>query len=502
MNPDPIIDGSGDASPPVSERRSATWDLRNAVGNYSTLVAAQAVVAVASFASVWLITHYLEFDGYGGVVAIIAASQVAQMFVNWTGISLARHGVEEFVETGQITESFWARTAIFLPNMLIFLALGFLWLPLMAVGLKLPAGSMWYVASLFVASSVWLHVQYAMQAAKLPRLQGIMQAAERLLIVTGIGALIVFGRLDGLTAIGAYIAAPALMAVVGLFAIRRMFSWKIGFSRESITRLLAFSLPLIPYSLIGYFSTNYLDAFFISQYLSKEDLGVYSLAYQMNGIVMQFPLLAGTLLLPLFVTLRGGGKSERVTKYLQDVLPLLTFGGALAGVFAAFLMQFFLPLVFGVKADGAVIIFWILISSAAFAIPTLIGFAPYTNAISATYIATILAVVSSAVNLAANYLLIPKYGLKGCAWATVLSYGASVIVVIIILRLRFGIRHRWTLPAVLPVLTASIYASVTGNLGIASILAIVVAFVIVLIWRKAVMDGVCVLKDSRQFISS
>lgn len=484
----------------VGERRSAAWDLRNAVRNYSTLVAAQVVVALFSLASVWLLEKYLGIDGYGGVIAIVAAAQAAQMFVNWTGISLARHGVEEFVETGKITESFWARTAVFLPNTLIFLAFGFLWLPLLATALKLPEGSLWYVAALFVASAVWLHVQYAMQAAKLPRLQGIMQAAERVLIFLGIGGLILFKRLDGLTAIAAYILAPSLMAIVGLIAIRHMFSWRVRFSGEAVKKVLTFSFPLIPYSLIGYFSTNYLDAIFIKQYLSEADLGVYNIAYLMNGMIMQFPLLAGSLLLPLFVTLRGGGKSERVTSYLQDVLPLFTFVGAIGGVFAAFLMQFFIPLLFK-NADGSVIIFWILISSAVFAIPTLIGFAPYTNAISATYIATILSVVSAVVNLLANYLLIPQYGLKGCAWATVLSYGASVIVVVVILRIRFSIRHRWTLPAVIPALGASIYASATGDLLTASGLAIVLAFVIVLMWRKALMDGVRVLMASRQFIS-
>ena len=501
MNPEPIINGAVEAPLPVSERRSATWDLKNAVGNYSTLVGAQAVVALFSFASVWLIKRHIGLDGYGGVTAIIAASQVAQMFVNWTGIALARHGVEEFVETGQITESFWTRTAIFLPNTLIFLAFGFLWLPLLVFGLKLPPGSMWYVAGLFAASAVWLHIQYAMQAAKLPRLQGIMQAAERVLIFAGIGGLIFAGKLDGITAIAAYIAAPAIMTLIGIVAIRKVFSWKISISRESVRKMLTFSLPLIPYSLIGYFSTNYLDAFFIKQYLSDTDLGIYSIAYQMNGIVMQFPLLAGTLLLPLFVTLRGSGKGERVTTYLQDVLPVLTLAGALAAVLAAFLMQYFLPVVFGRDTEAAVIIFCIFTSSSALAIPTLIGFAPYTNAISATYVATILAIVSASVNIATNYLLIPRYGLKGCAWATVLAYAASLILVVIILRVKFSLRHRWTLAAALPALAASTYASATGELGIACVIAIAVAFVIVFIWRKAVADGIRVLKDSRQFIS-
>jgi O-antigen/teichoic acid export membrane protein len=55
---------------PISDRQSSGWDIKNAFRNYSTLVAAQVVVAVFSFASVWLITRYLGTDGYGGVVAV------------------------------------------------------------------------------------------------------------------------------------------------------------------------------------------------------------------------------------------------------------------------------------------------------------------------------------------------------------------------------------------------------------------------------------------------
>ena len=498
MNPDPA-----DVQIPisVSERQTAGWDLRNAFRNYSTLVAAQIAVALFSFASVWLVTRQLGTDGYGGVVAVIAASQIAQIFVNWTGISLARYGVEEFVESGQITRSFWARTAIFLPNTLILLLCGPLWLPIVSTWLKLPSEAIWFVAAHFAASAVWLHVQQAMQAAKLPRLQGIMLAAERMLIFAGLAGLTAAGRLDGLTAIATYIAAPVLMTVAGLFAIRGSFSWRIELKTDTIAKLLRFSLPLVPYSLIGYFSTNYLDAIFISQYLSRADLGVYSVAYQINGILLQFPLLAGTLLLPLFVTLRSSGKSDRVMTYMEDLLPLLTFIGGLIAVCSALVLTYLIPLVFGAQAGPAVIIFWILISSAVLTIPTIIGFAPFTNAVSATYVASLLALVSSVVNLAANYILIPRYGLKGCAWATVLAYGASVLVAIIIGRVRFSLRHRWTIPAFVPVLAASAYASATGDLLTAFIFAIAAAVVIVLVWRGAVGRGMRMLKDYRAFVA-
>lgn len=485
-----------------NERQSASWDLQNAIRNYSTLVATQIAVAFFSFASAWLATRYLGTEGYGGVVAVIAASQVAQIFVNWTCVALARYGVEEFVESGKISKTFWARTLIFLPNTLIFLALSFLWLPLISSWLKLPAEAIWYIAAHFLVTAVWLHIQHALQGAKLPRLQGILLAVERFLIFSGLLGLVFSGKLTYLSAVVIFIVSPLLMAFVGIFQLRKFIVGRIGFETDALKKILKFSVPLIPFYIVGYLSTNYLDAIFISQDLSKSDLGVYAIAYQINGILMQFPTLAGSLLLPFFVTLQTSGSLEKLKVYMEDILPLLTFAGAILSVCVAFAMQILIPLVFGQEVGGAVIIFWILMSSAVLAIPVFLGYAPYSNSISVTYIATLMGISAAIVNLTANFLLIPRYGLKGCAWATVLASAASVLTAIIIGGKRFKLRLKWTLPAVLPALFGSASASWTENLWLALVLAFASAFAIVLLYRNSFVQSVKLLSDYRKLLSN
>src|SRR5947207_14022406 len=99
--------------------------------------------------------------------------------------------------------------------------------------------------------------------------------------------------------------------------------------------MLKFSLPVLPTSLVGYMSTNYLDAFFITHYLSAAALGVYAIAYQISGIALQLPLLVGTVLMPLFITLQVDGQVERSGRCMRDVLPWFTRCGGLACVLAA-----------------------------------------------------------------------------------------------------------------------------------------------------------------------
>lgn len=484
----------------ASERQSANWDLQNAIRNYSTLVITQVAIAFFSFASVWLMTRYLGTEGYGSVVAVIAAAQVAQIFVNWTCVALARYGIEEFVESASINKTFWARTLIFVPNMIIVLAFSFLWLPLLSGWLKLPPGDAWFVVAYFVALALWLHVQHALQGAKLPQVQGVLLTVERILVFSALLILLWFGALTYLSAMTAYIVSPLLMVVVGLFQLRRFISRRIEFDFSWLKEMMKFSLPLIPFYFVGYFSSNYLDAIFITQYLSKSDLGIYSVAYQINGIFLQFPVLANTLLLPLFVTLKTTGEIAKIKMYIQDVVPVLTLIGGLGIICAVFLTSLFLPFAFGQTASEIMPVLLVLSLSVVLAVPVLTGYIPYFNAFSASYIGTINAIATSLVNLTANFILIPPYGLKGSAWATVLSYGTGSLITLIIVSWKFKVKHKWTIPALIPAIAGTVYAAWSENLFYANLLVLILTVGIFLWYRESFTQSIALLKNYRKLL--
>jgi O-antigen/teichoic acid export membrane protein len=485
----------------TDERRTATWDLSNAFGNYATLVVSQIAVALFSFASVTLCTRMLGAEGYGGIIAIIAASSVAQIFVNWTCVGLARFGVEEFVEAGNISKSFWARTIIFLPNTLIFLLFSLLWFPLLANWLKLPSEAFWLVILHFIITTCWLHVQHAFQGAKLPKLQGSFLAFERVLIFVTLVILALSGHLTWISAVWAYIVPPFLMTLIGLWQIRKLVSWKPDFDRETMRKMLKFSVPLIPFSLVGYFSTSYLDAIFISQYLDKTELGIYSVAYQINGIMMQFPVLAGSLIMPMFVTFQSNKQDDITQKYLTDVLPLLTLVWGFACILAAMLGMFFIPIIFGSQVSASSNILWILVISAVLNFPAFVGYIPYVHQISATYIGTPMAIGAALVNLIANYLLIPRYGLVGCAWATVLSIVASLLVVFTLVHLRHSLKHRWTLQAMLPTIVVCGYYFWSHNLIVSLLIGLVLLVFLAIFYQKHWRIGINLIVNYRKLIA-
>ncbi|MBK6725189.1 MAG: polysaccharide biosynthesis C-terminal domain-containing protein [Acidobacteria bacterium] len=435
-----------------SDRRSSGWDIRNAPGNYFWLILFQAGSALAAFGSVWLITRpqHLGKEGYGGIMAIIVASQVVLVFVNWTAISVVRFGVDEFIETAAVARTFWTRFLILSINLVAVLALSAWWFDPLARWLKLSPASFWLVIGYFVISAVWLHLQQGLQAAKMLRAQGFLLMAERMLTLAGIVALTIAGSLDFQSAVVCYVVAPGVVMIAGLSQLSSVIFRRFSFRKEDFKKILVYSLPLVPYGLVGYFSGSYLDAIFITSYLSTADLGVYSLAIQINGIAMQVPTLANTVLLPLLVTQQAESGKERSFGYFRNVLPGIVLMWGVASSAMGFVFYFAIPVIYGAPFSPAAVPVWILLSATVVWIPVAIGYSALANTISATYISLVAAIASSAVNVGANFILIPKYGMIGCAIATLIAFTASVVTFAILLKRSAKMPISWTFFAFIP----------------------------------------------------
>jgi O-antigen/teichoic acid export membrane protein len=322
----------------------------------------------------------------------------------------------------------------------------------------------------------------------------LLQMVERAAIFAGVVALIIFARLEFYTVVACYIAAPACAAVAGLIQLRKLVFHAYAFDAAFVKKLLVYSLPLLPFSLIGYFSGSYVDAVFIANFLSTRDLGVYAVATQMNGIAIQFPTLATALLIPFFVALDKEAAHDKLRSYFANALPNLTLACGAVGTAAALAGYLLIPMVFGAEFRDAAVPFWILITSTVMAIPVLCGYAPLTHARSVTYIAAIVAVLAAAANIGLNFLLIPLYGMAGCAWATVLAYLVSTIVFAVLLRWKTKVPISWVFFAALPNLFGTAIFWWTGNVWIAAAAALALfAVVLALRWRS-VGVGIDIMK--------
>lgn len=468
---------------PYSERQSSGWDFRNAPKNYVWLILFQVGSSAFAFAAVWLITRRMGSEGYGGVFAVIAASQIAQIFTNWTTVAVVRFGVDEFVAGAVIARAFWSRLVILTANLVLLLAIASLWFPVLADPLRLSPDAFWLVMIHMVVMAFWLHVQMGLQAAKMLRAQGLLQMIERLMIVAGVAALFAGQALDLRSAVICYIAGPAAMTVAGFVLLRSVIFTRFSLDAAIIRKTLVYSLPLLPYWLVGYLSGSYIDAAFISKFLSQADLGIYALATQVNGIAMQIPTLANTILFPLLLTQQAESSNERSFFFFRHILPgVVLIWGVLCAMLAA-AGYLLIPLVFNPEFSGATLPMWILLASSVFWIPVAVGYAAFANATSATYISLVASCFSAVINIAANFYLIPRYGMAGCAWATFAAYAASAGIFAVLLRRASGMPYSWTFLAFVPSLIGAIVITYY-ELPLWALAGCVVLSLIIAIYRK------------------
>lgn len=496
-DPNTLLTVHPDQTALPSDRRTSAWDIRNAPRNYLSLIAFQAGSAVFSFAAVGLITRYLGSEGYGGVVAVIAASQVAQVFVNWTSVAVVRFGVDEFVETERIARTFWLRSIVLVVNLALVGVLAPFWFTPLADWLRLTPESFWFVLAHFAVTVVWIHIQMSLQAAKLPRTQGFLMMVERLLIFGGLFGLVSAASLTPSGAVISYIAAPAAMIFVGIFRLRSYIFATFSVDRQFLRKIVAYSAPLAPMTLVGYLSGSYLDAIFVSKYLSTSDLGVYSVATQMNGIALQLPTLANTLLIPLFITLQKEEQSTRIQLFFKDLLPGGVLLGGVACMIVALVCHFAIPLVFGVEFVRSVPAVWVLLGAAATALPVFFGYSAVAQAKSATIILMIASISAAIGNVVFNFALIPRFGLIGCAWATVAACFIGSLVYSVLLKRRFDISLSWVFPAMLPAVAAAATFTLTGTAGWSILACVASTGLIAYLQRSSLREAAALFKNFR-----
>jgi O-antigen/teichoic acid export membrane protein len=466
----------------LSDRRSVGWDIQAAATNYLSLVCAQATSVALGLAAVWLATRLIGPSGYGQMVALVAASQFAHHAgLHWTALSLIRFGCEEFVRTGRIGDSFWTRGGMLAVNSTVLLATSVFWFPPLSRWVALPRGTGWLVALHLAALAVSTHLQYALQAAKLPARSAWFIAGDRGLTVLILIVLSQWGARSWVAVVLAFVLAPFLSSIRALLALRATIWPFPPLELGLVKKMLSYSYPLILFCWIGYLSTNHLDTFFIVRFLSTADLAVYSLAYQVAGVFMQLPALAGTLMMSLLVTAHTEGAGARRGWTEQTgALPAVLVVWSLSCALVAFAAGALLPPMFGPAFSSLPRVIWPLMVAAALAAPQLVAYSPFANSRSATGIATLAAMAAALVNVAGNAWLVPRFGLAGCGWATALAFGVSSAVSVAYLSRRFGFGRLSDLVSTLPVLGGAIAFAVSGTglaLGVTLLCALAQTFV-------------------------
>jgi len=437
------------------------------LGNYGAIT--------LSFALNVILTRTLGAEQFGRLALLIMAAQLLSCFIsNWTLIGLVRFGAQEFARTGTVRESFWARVVVIAPWLLgaaIVLAIG---QEEAAAYFDISKPVVWLVFGYFVLSSLLLTLGSVFQALQQMDSYAITLFMDKALSIIGVLLLLASHVADPVLVIGCY-AVSCLLVSSWAMAKLGPILLPIRVNREVISSLWTFSVPMIASTWIGIVGTQWIMYAIIKHYLPFSDLGLYSLASQIAGVVQQITIISSSLLLPHFSVLVAKQQQGQIRHLVEKVVPYGFMGFSLLLSLCVLLAGFGVPLVFGAGFAGAVqpLIFLII---ATMGLALFNTFMPLISAYGTTWVLTGITVASALVNLVAALVLVPVYGINGAAVATLLGYGIAALLMLMVIQkhlgvavLRFGIL---SLPIVVVALCAAFLNGVylyLGGIGAAAV---------------------------------
>ena len=246
------------------------------------------------------------------------------------------------------------------------------------------------------------------------------------------GAIAVFVIVSAIETIGFTVAAVRVSRTVRLPRV------------APYGQLIRYGLRFYPGSLTGFFSYRvdaYLIAFLIAN--PSKSLGYYSMAVGLAEMVFFFPHAVASMFFP-HVAGSSREDSDRQVALVARVTLLVS------GMFALLLVP------------AAAVMIWTVLPAFEQSLPPLLVLLPGVVALSAANVVggyvtgigrpginSIVSVVALLVNIAANLLLIPRFGILGAASASLISYTfSSVLLTAVAARLSGTPMRRFWIPGV------------------------------------------------------
>lgn len=392
-----------------------------------------------SFALNVILAWRLGTEQFGRLALLIMAVQIlAGLIANWTMTALVRFGAQEFARTGSVAETFWARLWVIAPWLacaVLALAIG---QGAVASYLAVPTWGVWLVFLYFLLSSLVVTLGAVFQACQRMDRYAVALFLDKAVAFVAVLLLPAPYAEDAVPVIACYAASSLAVCVWSVAGLGSRILLPVRAGREAIASLWGFSVPLIVSTWVGLVSTQWIQYAIIKEYLPLPEIGLYSLASQVAGMVQQVTIISSTLLLPHFSMLVANQQNDEIRTLIEKLVPYGFMGFALLLSAGVLLAGAGIPLIFGPAFAGAVPPLSILLV-ATMALALFNTFMPLVSAYGDTWSLSRITLVSALVNLAGALLLIPRFGINGAAVATLLGHGTAAAMMLARVQSRLGL---------------------------------------------------------------
>jgi len=218
----------------------------------------------------------------------------------------------------------------------------------------------------------------------------------------------------------------AAVFILLAYSIKHQSIWQWKYSPAVMRSLLRDSWPLILTG-ISVMITMRVDQVLIGQLLNDKEVGLYSAAVRISEIWYFIPISIASSTFPALIESKKQS-IEVFYRRLQHLYDLLVGIGIAVALGMTFLSGLAIKLLYGHAYAGSGPVLNILIWSG---IPVAFGCA-WSNWMvleNRTRTMFLLQVTAAIVNFILNLLLIPRFGILGSAYATLISYWAPLILI-------------------------------------------------------------------------
>lgn len=215
---------------------------------------------------------------------------------------------------------------------------------------------------------------------------------------------------------------------IGLIHMFKKDYITLKFSKNKVSSILKISIPLVPH-VIGAAVINLSDRLFIERMVGLEELGIYSVGYMFGMVVMLFSDAFVKSWSPWFYQSLTN-PTEKIKKQIVKYTYLYILGIFLVALIISIGSEFILPFFVDEKFYGSSkYIIWISLGYAIFGVYQI--FFPYLVHINRTAFLAVSTVSAALLNLIFNYFFIKYFGTIGAAYATILAFTVSALLVFI-----------------------------------------------------------------------
>jgi O-antigen/teichoic acid export membrane protein len=269
-------------------------------------------------------------------------------------------------------------------------------------------------------------------------------------VTAGVSVWLAYGLQWGLEGLLIGMVVGCLVSTgLGLWWLRN--SYRFRFDGAHLREMLAFSAPLV-FSGVAVWISLYIDRIMISQYLSINEVGLYGIGYRLASIAgLAMVGFQGALTPLIYTYYREADTPRQLARIFRlfVLFALLVFLGL--SLYARDILRLFTTEPF---YGGAVVVVY-LVPAMLFA--NMYIFAPGISIAKKTHYFIWINIIGAVLNVALNFLLIPRLGIEGAGLATMLGYLVVFAIHITISQRHFHVPHQWR-PIALSVLAAAVMA--------------------------------------------